>query len=122
MSRSPGRVILVGLASLWVLRNSVSYTAQTLSVADLLLKDEIQQAEAVLDNIYSGGQMRDLNTLIAPGLGVTLNEATAINNGGQIVANAFGNAYLLTPTAAPVPEPSTLTLFGALPEFTTNST
>ena len=49
MSRSPGRVILVGLASLWVLRNSVSYTAQTLSVADLLLKDEIQQAEAVLD-------------------------------------------------------------------------
>src|SRR5256884_2263004 len=49
MSRSPGRVILVGLASLWMLLNSVGYTAQTLSVADLLLKDEIQQAEAVLD-------------------------------------------------------------------------
>ena len=49
MSRSPGRVILMGLASLWVLLNSVGYAAQTLSVADLLLKDEIQQAEAVLD-------------------------------------------------------------------------
>src|SRR3989475_1748194 len=49
MSRSPGRVILVGLASLWMLLNSVGYTAQTLSVADLLLKDEVQQAEALLD-------------------------------------------------------------------------
>ncbi len=58
--------------------------------------------------------MLDLNTLIAPGLGVTLNQATAINNGGQIVANGFGHPYLLTPIAAPVPEPSTLPLFGVI--------
>jgi probable HAF family extracellular repeat protein len=54
--------------------------------------------------LYSSGQMRDLNSLIDPTLGITLYEARAINNNGQIVADH----YLLTP----VPEPSTLALFG----------
>jgi hypothetical protein len=58
--------------------------------------------------------MRDLNDLIDPALGITLAQANAINDSGQIVANWFGspdvppNSYVLTP----VPEPSTLALFG----------
>ncbi len=49
MSRSPGLTILMGLASLWLFHNSGGFAAQTGSVADLLLKDEVQQAEALLD-------------------------------------------------------------------------
>ena len=61
--------------------------------------------------------MRDLNGLIEPSLGYWLDEARAINESGQIAANAvtpdgFLHAVLLTP----VPEPfSGLLLFvGAL--------
>ena len=49
MSRSPGFVILMGLASFLVIYDTGSQAAQASSVADLLLKDEIQQAEALLD-------------------------------------------------------------------------
>lgn len=62
--------------------------------------------------LYRNGQMLDLNDLIDPALQITLSQARAINNRGQIVANAGDRAYLLTPTATPVPEPRTLTLFG----------
>jgi len=42
--------------------------------------------------------MTDLNTLVTLPLGVTLLEATAVNDSGQIAANASsGHAYLLTP-------------------------
>jgi len=65
--------------------------------------------------LYEGGTMIDLNTLIAPASGLTLREATAINDHGQIVGfgtdardNVF--AFLLTPTA--VPEPSSIVLMG----------
>src|SRR5262249_13534805 len=59
--------------------------------------------------------MLDLNSLIAPGSGWDLNEATAINRLGQITGlGTFGGqerAFLLTP----VPEPSAivLTVIGA---------
>ena len=51
--------------------------------------------------------MQDLNELVSPSSGWTLQEATAINENGQIVGqgtNASGqtHAFLLTP----VPEPS----------------
>ncbi len=54
--------------------------------------------------------MYDLNNLIDPALKITLSAALDINDNGQIVAYGGGNSrtYLLTP----VPEPSTLTLFG----------
>ena len=58
--------------------------------------------------LYTDGQMYDLNKLIDPALHITLYEATAINDHGQIVANGGGHAYLLTP----VPEPSTWALLG----------
>jgi probable HAF family extracellular repeat protein len=55
------------------------------------------------------GQMYDLNALIDPGLGLRLTDAAAINDEGQIVANATNaHAYLLTP----IPEPGTMALFG----------
>jgi probable HAF family extracellular repeat protein len=56
--------------------------------------------------VYSDGVMTDLNALIDPTLGITLGEAKAINNQGQIVAQArqfdgpftpYYHAYLLTP-------------------------
>ena len=64
--------------------------------------------------LYSNGQMRNLNDLIDPTLGITLTDARAINDKGQIVANsgASSGVYLLTPTST-VPEPSTWALFGA---------
>jgi len=66
--------------------------------------------------VYVNGQMLDLNNLIDPALlstGDILNEATGINDRGQIVVNANNlHAYLLTPLATPVPEPCTLALCG----------
>lgn len=58
--------------------------------------------------IYSNGELTNLNDLIDPALGITLSNATGINDNGQIVANSNGHAYLLTP----VPEPSSWALFG----------
>jgi probable HAF family extracellular repeat protein len=57
--------------------------------------------------IYSAGSMIDLNSLINPSLGWTLQSAQDINNAGQIVGYGLdstgqGRAFLLTP----VPEPS----------------
>ena len=53
--------------------------------------------------IYSGGRVQDLNNLIPPGSGFTLDNATAINDNGQIVANGYNSigqehAFLLTPS------------------------
>jgi probable HAF family extracellular repeat protein len=61
--------------------------------------------------LYSNGSMQDLNSLIDPTLGWTLQVATGINDSGQIVGygdNSSGklDAFLLTPT----PEPSTIAL------------
>ncbi len=58
--------------------------------------------------VYSNGQMTDLNNLIDPSLGITLTDAVAINDKGQIAADSASRAYLLTP----VPEPGTLALMG----------
>jgi len=59
----------------------------------------------------SGGGATDLNTLIDPLSGWTLNRASCINNNGWIVGyginpDGYTHAYLLTP------EPATLLLFG----------
>jgi len=48
MSRSP-LIVLMALTSLLVIPGSLPGALQTGSVADLLLKDEVQQAEALLD-------------------------------------------------------------------------
>ena len=53
--------------------------------------------------IWSNGTFQNLNNLIPPGSGFTLNDATAINDNGQIVADGSNNttgqthAFLLTP-------------------------
>ena len=51
--------------------------------------------------VYSSGQMRDLNKLIPSGTGFVLEDATAINDSGQIVgygtAQGQMHAFLLTP-------------------------
>jgi probable HAF family extracellular repeat protein len=53
--------------------------------------------------LWSSGQMLDLNRLANIGGGIWLEEATAINDIGQVVANANnGHAYLI---ALPLPPP-----------------
>jgi probable HAF family extracellular repeat protein len=52
--------------------------------------------------IYRGGTVQDLNNLIPAGSGFTLDNATAINDNGQIAANGYNaqgqdHAFLLTP-------------------------
>jgi probable HAF family extracellular repeat protein len=61
--------------------------------------------------LYSGGQMLDLNDLIAPGSGFTLQYASGISDTGYITGYGMApggqrHAFLLTP----VPEPSGLVL------------
>jgi len=53
--------------------------------------------------IWSNGTFQNLNNLVPPGSGFTLNDATAINDNGQIVANGSNatgqtHAFLLTPS------------------------
>jgi probable HAF family extracellular repeat protein len=52
--------------------------------------------------IYSGGTLKNLNNLIPPGSGFTLDNATAINDNGQIVVNGSNgsqeHAFLLNPS------------------------
>jgi probable HAF family extracellular repeat protein len=59
--------------------------------------------------IWSGGVFQNLNNLIPPGRGFTLDYGTAINDNGQIVASGFNaqgqeHAFLLTQL---VPAPRT---------------
>ena len=65
--------------------------------------------------LYSGGIMTDLNSLIDPSSGWFLSWADDINDSGQIVGTGFLNgqehAFLLTPTAVPIP--ATVWLFGS---------
>ena len=61
--------------------------------------------------------MLDLNSLIAPGSGFTLERANGMSDTGYITGfgtapNGQTHAFLLTPTAV-VPEPSGLILLGA---------
>jgi probable HAF family extracellular repeat protein len=68
--------------------------------------------------VYSGSTMTDLNALIDPSSGWTLQEARSINDSGQIAGFGYHknqgrpggtiHAFLLTP----VPEPTTLVLLG----------
>ena len=61
--------------------------------------------------LYTDGRMYNLNDLIDPALHVRFDDASAINDEGQIVAwSSGGRAYLLTPTAN-VPETSTRALW-----------
>ena len=74
--------------------------------------------------VYENGSMYDLNKLLTkPNPNILLSTAIAINDLGQIIARADGwsgqpdGLYLLTPSdlsapPPPIPEPSTLTLFG----------
>jgi probable HAF family extracellular repeat protein len=64
--------------------------------------------------LWESGTWYDLNALIPPGSGWTLLGANDINDAGQITGigyfdDAYQHAFLLTP----VPEPATMTLWGA---------
>lgn len=66
--------------------------------------------------VFSGsGPMQDLNDLIDPSLGLTLRDATAINDSGQIIAfsvDSSGGVPVRLILLTPVPEPSTVALLG----------
>jgi probable HAF family extracellular repeat protein len=80
-------------------------------VGDCYMVDQYSRDSNYHAFIYSNETMTDLNSLITPSLGWTLNVVCAINNSRQIVGyGTIGgqtHAFLLTP----IPEPSTLILF-----------
>ena len=64
--------------------------------------------------LYNNGQMTDLNTLISPTSGWTLQATSGNNDSGQIVGmgvdpNGHTEGFLLSP----IPEPSMIALLGA---------
>jgi probable HAF family extracellular repeat protein len=72
--------------------------------------------------LWSAGEMKDLNTLLPAGSGWVLEEATGVNDAGQIVGagthNGHTRAFLLQPNAsaqAPSQLPAALALSGAAP-------
>ena len=61
--------------------------------------------------------MQDLNAMIPTSANITLVDAVGIDGSGRIVAYGTDSSgqtdeFLLTPLEAPVPEPSTLVIFG----------
>ncbi len=69
--------------------------------------------------VFSGGTMKDLNSLIVPGSSFYLDNASGISDTGFITglgSDGNGNQYgfLLTPINAPVPEASTTVSLGLL--------
>jgi probable HAF family extracellular repeat protein len=67
--------------------------------------------------LFSNNHFVDLNDVISAALGWTLENATGINDQGQIVgtglaADGLQHAYLLNPTLSPVPEPAMYGLAG----------
>jgi probable HAF family extracellular repeat protein len=75
--------------------------------------------------LYFNGTIQDLNLLIPPLSGITLTSAVGIDAAGEIMAYGIDSSgqsheYLLTPSEAPVPEPSMLAvmslMFAALAE------
>ena len=67
--------------------------------------------------LYSNGTMQDLNSMIPTSANITLTTAVGIDGSGRIVGYGTDSSgqmdeFLLTPLEAPVPEPSTLAVFG----------
>ncbi len=56
--------------------------------------------------LYNDGSLTDLKSLIATDSGWTLNTATAINDGGQIIGSGLINGQNHAFALTPVPEPS----------------
>jgi probable HAF family extracellular repeat protein len=81
---------------------AINNSGQVVGDADIYIPGFGNREEAV---IWSGGQISDLNSLLPPGSGWYLLEATAINDHGQIVGNGFYNGqphgFLLTPVRPP---------------------
>ena len=85
------------------------------SPGDLVVSDINNLGQVVGEGrLYAGGQISDLNDLISPTSGWTIDYSTSINDAGQIVGwgeapgGAGAHGLLLTP----VPEPSSLNMFG----------
>jgi probable HAF family extracellular repeat protein len=102
----------VSLTDLGTLGGSNSSALAINSFGVVVGESEIVPGVFVQHAFIYDTQMRDLNSLIAPGSGWTLGGANGINDLGQITGvGSFGgqsHAFLLTP----VPEPSALVLAG----------
>lgn len=93
---------LAPLAGNYSSANAINSSGQIVGIADTP-----QNGQTAF--IYSNGVMTDLNTLLPSGSSVSLYEATAINDSGQILAYSLDYAtnvsttYLLTPVARQLP-------------------
>ncbi len=89
-------------------------TPNAINNAGLVVGEALVPFYAITINrafIYSNGTITDLNNLVDPNSGWNLQDATGINDNGQIVGYGIGpdgqqDAFLLTPT----PEPATMGL------------
>jgi len=103
--------VLSGLGGTWSVASAINNSGLAVGYSyNFGVKTGL--GRAVMWTLQNGGSVvTDLNTLINPALGFTLEVATAINDKGQIVGygkNSLGqtDAFELT-FAAPVPEPET---------------
>ena len=62
--------------------------------------------------LYDGGKMVNLNSLLPTGSGWALQNATCINDSGQIAGFGSINGYVHGFLMTPIPEPTTLLLLG----------
>lgn len=92
------------ITDLGVLDQGDSFALAINDLGQVVGTSGLNSTDGVIDAfIYSDGKLQDLNTLIDPSLGITLNSATAINDAGQIVVSGTdsqGNSatFLLTPS------------------------
>jgi len=92
------------ITDLGVLDQGDSFALAINDLGQVVGTSGLNSTDGVIDAfIYWNGKLQDLNTLIDPSLGITLNSASAINDQGQIVVSGTDNlgnsaTFLLTPS------------------------
>ena len=92
----------------------ISSAAWAINAQGQVVGDSNTSAGADHAFLYSNGQMQDLNSMVAPSSGWVLQQATAINNAGQIAGTGIINGQLHAFLLTPVPVPATGAISGVV--------